>query len=646
MALEGMQLGQYRLSRLLGGGGMGEVYLGEDARIEQQVAIKVSRVEATPYPNDSTMQDAVRLFQREAKAVARLDHPHILPLFSYGEELVNGMTLVYIVMPYRPEGSFTNWLQQRGNNETLSVQDVAFFISQCASALQYAHDNQIVHQDVKPSNFLVRANKERPRLPDLLLADFGIARLSTATSNVSHSIRGTPIYMAPEQWLGEAVYATDQYALAVMTYELLTGRPPFVGRQEQVMYQHLNVQPQPPGSLNRQLSRDVDVVLLRALAKRPEERFPSISAFANAFQQAVQGLDASTILKAPLPTPPASSELHVTLAISRAEAQAGTSRTLTLPGGRRVSVPVPPGAYNGQVLRLPGIGEPSQDGGLLGTLILTLSVQETAIIAPPAQDISAERTAFSPNRGDVPLVPPPPPSSLHSAETHYSQSAQPTPPIQPVRQPSQPHGVSTGTAILLIGVALLLILGGLGFYYLYGINHPPSNTANTNTSTPTSGGGTSNDGATSTAQAQSVTATAQANNATATAQSGTATAIARPTTATSSYVQLKSSYSGTASGYADAAVTFTLQSEDQQGNVSMLTTFQLLGGNQKTDSYSCQGAVTTDRHINLQCSSVTDASYQLTVQGFVFSDGHMEGTETATNTNDSSYKHVYEWKAY
>ena len=171
MALEGLQLGQYRLLHLLGSGGMGEVYLAEDARINQQVAIKVNRTEATAYPNSDITRDAVRLFQREARAIARLDHPHILPLFSYGEESINGMTLIYIVMPYRPEGSFVNWLQQRGNDELLSVQDVASFITQAADALQYAHDKQIVHQDVKPSNFLMRAHKEKSRLPDHWYSD-------------------------------------------------------------------------------------------------------------------------------------------------------------------------------------------------------------------------------------------------------------------------------------------------------------------------------------------------------------------------------------------------------------------------------------------------------------------------------------------
>ncbi len=646
MALEGLQLGQYRLLRLLGSGGMGEVYLAEDARINQQVAIKVSRIEATPYPNNSTTQDVVRLFQREAKAIASLDHPHILSLFSYGEENVNGMTVIYIVMPYRREGSFINWLQQRGDNELLSVQDVAYFISQAADALQYAHENQIVHQDVKPSNFLIRTNKGRSKLPDLLLADFGIARLSASTSSASHAIRGTPTYMAPEQWSGEPVYATDQYALAVLAYELLAGRSPFVGRQEQVMYQHFNVQPQPSSTFNPQLSKDVDAVILKALAKQPVDRFLSISAFANAIQQATLGLDASTILKAPYA--PKSSDLHATLAISKAEAQSGTNRLLTLPGGRRVSVPVLAGAYDGQILRLPGMGEPSNDGRPAGTLILTLSVQETAEIAPPAQDDNLNRTlpasgpntpdktALSPNRSTVPPVPPPSSLVPNAAEAGHPQ---------PV---ARQQGVPTGTAILLVGLALLIIVGGLGFFYLYNSNRSPSNT--TSSITNTQNGETTSLAATSTTQANNATTTAQVNSVTATVQANnanvTATANASNTPISSNYVQLKSYYSGTASGYADGAITFTLKSEDQQGNLSMQTTFQQLANPQKTAIYSCQGSVTTDRHINLQCNSVADQGYVLTIQGYVYSDGHMEGTETATNTNDSSYNHVYSWKAY
>src|SRR5947208_15163337 len=278
MPLETLQNGRYRILRTLGSGSMGEVYLVEDRRINRQVAIKVIRIEAAPYPDTENTTDLVRLFEREAKAIARLNHPNILPLFDFGEEVVNETPLTYMVMPYSPEGSLASWLQQRGPSQPLSTSEVAPFLAQAADAVQHAHDNDIIHQDVKPQNFLIRSNKNA-RLPDLLLADFGIAKLAAGTSGSSQAIRGTPIYMAPEQGEGKPVPASDQYALAIMIYQLLTGRPPFQGGPGQIMYQHLSVAPQPPGTLNPVLNHDVDTILLRALAKRPENRFPSVSTF-------------------------------------------------------------------------------------------------------------------------------------------------------------------------------------------------------------------------------------------------------------------------------------------------------------------------------------------------------------------------------
>src|ERR1700694_2600193 len=291
MLLEGMQLGRFRLSRLLGSGGMGEVYLGEDTHIHRQVAIKVTRAEATPYPNSEAAKQATRLFQREVRAIAMLDHPYILPLFDYGEQETETTSLTYMVMPYREEGSLSTWLRQRSEKPALKSQEVAHFIRQAASALAYSHRHQIIHQDVKPSNFLIRSNETNPQLPDLLLADFGVAKFTSASASVSQSSRGTPTYMAPEQWSGQPVVASDQYALAIMAYQLLTGSLPFTGRQEQVMYMHFNAQPQPPGMLNQAIPKDIDTVILRALAKKTEHRFASISAFANAFQQALSFTD-------------------------------------------------------------------------------------------------------------------------------------------------------------------------------------------------------------------------------------------------------------------------------------------------------------------------------------------------------------------
>jgi VCBS repeat-containing protein len=293
MLLEGKQIGRYRFLNLLGSGGMGDVFLAEDPHIEQQVAIKIIRSDTIANANIEMEKGMARLFQREAKAIAKLDHPNILPLFDYGEEQIDNVKLVYLVMPYRPEGTLADRLRQRAEKASLMPDEVEHIIRQAADALQHAHDRQIIHQDVKPSNFLIRNREESPTRPDLLLADFGIAKMITATSSMSQSIRGTPAYMAPEQWVGVPVPASDQYALAIMAYELLTGRLPFRGGPGQMMYQHINVQPVPPSLLNPDLSKDIDTVLLHSLEKEPEKRFASMKAFAIAFQQTIYSLQVS-----------------------------------------------------------------------------------------------------------------------------------------------------------------------------------------------------------------------------------------------------------------------------------------------------------------------------------------------------------------
>src|SRR6266699_3896752 len=378
MSLAGSHIGRFRLLRLLGRGGMGEVYLAEDDQLRRQVAIKVIQAE---YPDP----DATRLFLREARAIAMFNHPHILPLFDFGEATIQGMTLTYMVMPFCQEDTLAAWMQQRRQSALLSPHDVGFIVQQAASALQYAHNHQVVHQDVKPSNFLIRGSEDASGRPDLMLADFGVAKSASATATMSQSVRGTPAYMAPEQWEGTPVAATDQYALAIMAYDLLTGRPPFQGGLGQVMYQHLHVIPQPPGKLNPHLPADVDTVLLHALAKKPEERFASISAFARAFQQALP-VDSSGPTIANTPHELNSSDIRAALVISEAEALSGTNRTLTLRGGRQVPVSVPAGAHNGQIIRLEGQVEPASDRDSSGALILTIT------IAPPEEQAFLSNT--------------------------------------------------------------------------------------------------------------------------------------------------------------------------------------------------------------------------------------------------------------
>src|SRR5438270_1085983 len=391
MPLETLQNGRYCILRPLGSGSMGEVYLVEDRRINRQVAIKIIRLEAASYPDFEAAKDAARLFEREAKAIAKLNHPNILPLFDFGDEVVNETPLTYMVMPYSPEGSLASWLQQRGPSQPLSTSDVAHFLTQAADALQHAHDNDIIHQDVKPQNFLIRSNKNA-RLPDLLLADFGIAKLAAGTSGSSQAIRGTPIYMAPEQWEGHPVPASDQYALGIMIYQLLTGRPPFQGGPGQMMYKHLSVAPQPPGTLNPVLNHDVDAILLRALAKRPENRFPSISAFGKALQEALL-IDGPTVLNPQ--NKPLHDAIRATLAISYAEALNGTSRTLTLAGGRRVKVDVPAGIQAGEIIRVSGQDHTFGSGGATIPLLLTIAIAAPGTLHYPPAFMGNDQMATS-----------------------------------------------------------------------------------------------------------------------------------------------------------------------------------------------------------------------------------------------------------
>ncbi|HEY0755335.1 MAG TPA: protein kinase [Ktedonobacteraceae bacterium] len=288
MTLEGKRFNHYHVLKLIGRGSMGEVYLIEDVQVQRQIVAKIISIEPAHFENKDVF-NTLRLFWREATAIARLDHPHILPLYDHGEVFIDGLHFAYITMPYRPEGSLVSWLRTHGKHKRsrqITMKQTVHVVQQAAQALQYAHDHQVMHLDVKPANFLIRSHMKNDEYPDMLLSDFGISRLVNATSRDSQHVRGTPIYMAPEQWAGHPGFASDQYALAVMAYELLTGSPPFEGGPLSVMFAHIHQLPWPARSLNPLLPPAVDLVLQRALAKKPEERFSSITAFAQALQNA------------------------------------------------------------------------------------------------------------------------------------------------------------------------------------------------------------------------------------------------------------------------------------------------------------------------------------------------------------------------
>ncbi|GAC1383917.1 MAG: hypothetical protein NVSMB33_12120 [Ktedonobacteraceae bacterium] len=638
MPLEALQNGRYRILRPLGSGSMGEVYLVEDTRITRQVAIKVIRTETAAYSDPHTTSDAARLFEREAKAIAKLNHPNILPLFDFGEEVVNGSPLAYMVMPYCAEGSLASWLKQRGEGSPLSPQQVAHFLRQAADALQHAHDNDIIHQDVKPQNFLIRSNRGAS-VPDLLLADFGIAKLAAGTSGASQAIRGTPVYMAPEQWEGHPVPASDQYALAVMVYQLLTGRPPFLGGPQQMMYQHFTVTPPPPSTRNPAITHDIDSIVLRALAKRPQERFPSIATFGTALEQALL-VDGPTIINTQNKL--STEGIRAMLAISYAEALNGTSRTLTLTGGRRVRVAVPPGIQHGQVIRVEGQDSSGGFGGPTISLLLTIAIAPTVENYPPilsgenktggmpntftgsGRTSTSNSPLFSPESGgrtsisnNATFIPENVSrTSISNNATVLSGAQNPTPILPPysgraVYSNASQASVQSSAAnasrrksnpvvtSLIVGLVLLLILGsvGLAFYYFAGV----SSTANING-----------------------TATANANNNnTATSNNGTGTAQANDTSTANALTNANAT--GTANFLANATAT-----ANAQGNANATAT-AIAQGNRNATGTAGATTATATATVSFTVSSVTMAVNPTSIAGIACGT-YVTVTYTATFT--------------
>jgi serine/threonine protein kinase len=245
----GQRLDNYRLIRLLGEGSFGQVYLAEHIYRETQVAVKV-----LPQLAEDDLPD----FLNEARTI-RLRHPHIVPILDFGVD----NRIPFIVMEYIANGTLR---QRYPKGSRLPLDLIVLYIKQVADALQYAHDEKLIHRDVKPENMLLRSDH------DVLLSDFGIATF--ARSSGSHSIlgmAGTIIYMAPEQLQGRPVLASDQYALGVVAYEWLCGERPFKGSPMEIATQHM-LKPIPP--LREKvpyLPLSVEQAVLTSMEKEPKK---------------------------------------------------------------------------------------------------------------------------------------------------------------------------------------------------------------------------------------------------------------------------------------------------------------------------------------------------------------------------------------
>jgi len=265
------QFGPYRLVGAIAEGGMAQVYLAMCPSLSRQVALKVFSAQLTSDPIQ------VKRFAQEAKTVAALDHPHIVSVWDAN---LNAPPY-YIVMEYMPGGTLADRMRAR----RLSIEETLRITFPLCHALDYAHQHGIIHRDIKPENILF--NREGQPM----LTDFGIARLKASPRLTARGFRlGTPEYMSPEQAKGLDVdYRADLYGLGVMVYEMLTGDVPFRRRDPlETMRCIVQLTPPPLRRSTPGIPPTLEAVVLRMLAKRPQERYLSGVAFAQALRQAVR----------------------------------------------------------------------------------------------------------------------------------------------------------------------------------------------------------------------------------------------------------------------------------------------------------------------------------------------------------------------
>lgn len=268
----GQQLGSYRLLRQLGEGGFAEVYLAEHLHLKIQVAVKLLHGKLTA--------QYVQAFLNEARTIASLKHPHILRVLDFGF----AQTLPFLVMDYAPGGTLRD---RHPMNSVVPLPIVISYLKQITAALEYAHARKLIHRDVKPENMLIDADGS------VLLSDFGVVATAHSTASMKTiDNSGTVHYMAPEQINGKPRPQSDQYSLAIVVYEWLCGKLPFEGESSiQIAMQQIFADPLPLLQQNASIPAGVEQVILKALAKNPQQRFDSVLAFVHALEQASQSVD-------------------------------------------------------------------------------------------------------------------------------------------------------------------------------------------------------------------------------------------------------------------------------------------------------------------------------------------------------------------
>jgi serine/threonine protein kinase len=281
----------YRVEELLGKGGMGAVYRARDVNLHRDVAIKVMHGH---YTDDEGFRAR---FLQEARAIAALDHPGIVEVHAFGQDL----GLLYIVMDFIPGQTLQTWLRRLAEEKKIvALTESLRIVRRVAWALHYAHEKGVLHRDIKPSNIMLKptepAVREAGDLPfHPVLTDFGLAKLAEGgVETQTGTTMGTPAYMSPEQCLGyEPDRRSDIYSLGILLFELVTGRVPFEAKSlTEAIRMHTQDPPPPPRSINPALPLEVENVVLRTLAKRKEDRYATAREMADALQGAISHVPA------------------------------------------------------------------------------------------------------------------------------------------------------------------------------------------------------------------------------------------------------------------------------------------------------------------------------------------------------------------
>ncbi len=343
----GEQLGNYRLTLLLGKGGFAEVYLGEHIYLKNFAAIKILQMQLSG--------DERNQFIAEGQMLAQLQHPNIIRVLNFDFD----QDTPYLVMDYAPNGTLR---RRHPPGSILPLAAVVAYTREVARALQYAHDQHVVHRDVKPENMLLGKNNE------VLLTDFGIATvIQTSRSQHAQSIIGTVSYMAPEQIRGYPIPASDQYALGITAYEWLCGERPFSGTFVEITTQQIAVAPPPLRQKAPAVSPAVEQVVMRALEKEPQRRFASVKDFAGALEYCLNA--PASVPNYPQPTATA------TFIAPSPPAPPPRGPITPLPPTITPPAPTPPGP----LVMVPTLPKP--DGAYIYWPTFTLSIQDRQMIS-------------------------------------------------------------------------------------------------------------------------------------------------------------------------------------------------------------------------------------------------------------------------